>query len=334
MIYHNYSGCTVVDYDNQTEGPDFGPMGFAQVVWICIGPVIFTVGIIGNVLILAVMSKRFLSGTTTSVFLRTMATADIFALITGMIPEILEAGRIVILKELHPFTCKMEKFLFYTSADTSLWILVVFTIDRFLAVWFPLNFRGGATSLSKSKMAVAGAFFAASLKNLHVFWTRGAEYHLIGDQFILVSNCGHPSLLFKHFECHIRPWIVLALVDAGPFCFILLSNIFIILKIRQLLSDEQIMSSSSCRQLLQMCLMCVSASVCFLICISPSIVLLIGRPKWAHSSVYSVAKAFNNVLVYIHHSANFFLYCLTGKRFRAALGTMFNNNEPSNQMLS
>lgn len=77
------------------------------------------------------------------------------------------------------------------------------------------------------------------------------------------------------------------------------------------------------KALVQMTAMCLSASFCFLLCITPSIVLLIGRPYWTSSehpnSVYFICKSVSNQLVYVNHSANFFLYCLTGRRFRQEL---------------
>jgi len=45
-----------------------------------------------------------------------MAVADMTVLVSGLVPEWLEAitGRDVIFKKLHPATCKLEKFVFYT----------------------------------------------------------------------------------------------------------------------------------------------------------------------------------------------------------------------------
>ncbi|ELU03569.1 hypothetical protein CAPTEDRAFT_185632 [Capitella teleta] len=334
-ISHNYSGCAVLDPDfNGSQQHNTGNKDLAEVVWVILGPLILTIGLFGNLLILVLMNRRFLCGTTTSVYLRTMAAADICALISGIIPEVLEAANIIVIKESHPVACKLEKFIFYTSADTSMWILVIFTIDRFLAVCFPLTFRS-TSSLFRARAAATGAFVIAICKSLHVFWTRGAEYHVLDgvDELLLVSNCGHPTLAFKHFECLVRPWIVFVVVDAGPFVFILTSNVFIVLEIRKLVNDETFLSSNNSRQLVQLSLMCLSASFCFLICITPSIVLLIGRPHWTQPhliSGYTTAKAFNNVLVYVHHSANFFLYCITGKRFRAALWALFHGEMSGN----
>ena len=85
-------------------------------MWIFGAPVIFVVGVCGNALVLVVMTRRRMSGTTTSVHLSVMAAADLIVLVSGLIPEWLEAvtGGDVIFKKLHPATCKLEKFVFYT----------------------------------------------------------------------------------------------------------------------------------------------------------------------------------------------------------------------------
>ena len=67
-------------------------------LWSYVGPIIFAVGIVGNVLILVTMAQQRMRGTSTCVYLRCMAAADLAVLLTGMIPEWLEARNIVIVK--------------------------------------------------------------------------------------------------------------------------------------------------------------------------------------------------------------------------------------------
>jgi hypothetical protein len=85
-----------------------------SLLWIYSGPIIFVIGLCGNVLILVVMTRRRMSGTSTSVHLSLMALADMAVLCTGLVPEWIEAATGVVPKEVHPAACKLEKFLFYT----------------------------------------------------------------------------------------------------------------------------------------------------------------------------------------------------------------------------
>lgn len=314
--------------------------------WIFVAPIIFWVGIVGNALILAVMAQKWMRGTSTSSYLIAMAIADLCVLVTGMIPEWLEANGFVTLKELDPAACKLEKFLFYTSGDTAIWIRVLFTLDRFVAVCFPLS-NSQCCSYWKAKYYSLGALFAAIVKNLHVLWTRGAEYEYTAiDQslidscsnffwrvdgssnssfssspnvsvVVLVSNCGATSAVNKHFETFVRPWIAFSLVSVLPFIIIVTCNLLIILSlvnVRRAREGRLLVRSSHEKHIVQMTAMCLSASFCFLVCVTPSIILLIGKPYWAKDNPsYDVAKAINNQLYYVVHSANFFLYCITGK---------------------
>jgi len=56
---------------------------------------------------------------------------------------------------IHRWTCKTEIFSFYTASDAAIWILVSFTVDRFVAVTFPLQKRNicGCCSLRRTKYA-------------------------------------------------------------------------------------------------------------------------------------------------------------------------------------
>ena len=77
--------------------PSFGK-AIGAMLWSYVGPGIFAVGIVGNILILVTMAQRRMRGTSTFVYLQCMAAADLAVLLTGMIPEWLEARNIVIIK--------------------------------------------------------------------------------------------------------------------------------------------------------------------------------------------------------------------------------------------
>jgi hypothetical protein len=132
------------------------------------------------------------------------------------------------------------------------------------------------------------------------------------------------------------------MITALPFVLILVFNVLIV---QSLIRAQRMRalhaaagnagnagSSSAASGFRQTTLMCLSVSFAFLACILPSIILLIGKPHWSVSPpataatrlAYKRAKAVNNMLVYVNHSINFILYCLTGRRFRDELSAMFN----------
>ena len=78
-----------------------------QTLWIIFGPVIFVIGVTGNILIICVMSCRRMRKTTTCIYLRLMAIADLSVVLTGVSAEWFEAMGILTFKYIHPVTCKV-----------------------------------------------------------------------------------------------------------------------------------------------------------------------------------------------------------------------------------
>ena len=281
-----------------------------------------------------VMRRRKMWGSTASVYLFLIALFDTLTLICGMIPEWMEYAEIMIFKELHPATCKLEKFLFYTVADTAIWLLLAFTADRFLAVCFPL-YKRKICRLSRAYMSAIFILSIAIVKNFHVFWTRGPQYKEVDGVLTLKKMCGRPTKAYENFEYLVRPWIVFALVNMLPLLAITSFNIAIIATLVMVSRNSTALEPGKSgtdkkvkRTYSQTTVMCIAASVLFMVCITPSIVILIGRPWWQDdNNAYDVAKALSNQIVYLNHSLNIVLYCLTGRRFRQEMVSMFRRKE-------
>ena len=246
---------------------------------------------------------------------------------------------LVELRELHPQVCKWEKFSFYVAIDCSIWLLTTFTFDRCIAVCFPLV-RVRYYKHRHIYTAVTAVTIVSILFNIHVFWTRGAEYCEAEDgSRNLYTNCGYPDAAAEKFEYHIKPWLTLSLANIAPFILILLFNIAII---RSIFKSPVRKSSTASKygatnglttngktkktSYSQSTFMCIAASATFLFCITPGIVLFVGRPRWEEGNGYEAAKAISDQLTNVNHSANLFLYCLTGQRFRKQLLTIFKCN--------
>ncbi len=63
--------------------------------------------------------------------------------------------------------------------------------------------------------------------------------------------------------------------------------------------------------------MCVGVSFAFVLFVTPSVILLIGKVHWQECPSYVVMKAINNLLVYCNHSINCYLYLVIGRSFRS-----------------
>ena len=69
-----------------------------KLIWLSVSPILLVIGVVGNSLVLLTMSRQQLNGTSTSVYLITMAVLDTLVLIVGLIPDWLEGSSIVVLK--------------------------------------------------------------------------------------------------------------------------------------------------------------------------------------------------------------------------------------------
>ena len=166
-------------------------------------------------------------------------------------------------------------------------------------------------------------------KNLHEFWTRGPEFRSDG-QFVRV--CGTQAQ-YQFFLDYVRPWLAFIVIMVIPFVLILFFNCAIV---HVLIRAQRTRKMAAANQtgngnpppksgFRQTTLMCLSISFAFLICIAPSIVLLIGKPTWKRPGnfAYTNAKAISNLLGFVNHCVNFFLYCVSGRRFRHELAALF-----------
>lgn len=298
-------------------------------LWQYCGPIILILGVTGNILILLVMRRRKIRGSSTSLYLRFLAFTDIFVLVLGVIPEWLEAMDIVTLYNINGPACKIEKFSFYTMLDASIWILVVFTLDRFHALVFPFS-TFPQCQPERVRFNVALVFIGSAIFNLPIFVTRGPE--IIGFDKIRnttrTETCGYTSELAKHFETRVRPWVVLVIFDLVPFAILLTCNIAIVYVLRKMQSihHRAIVPAKHKRSLVQASIMCVTASACFAIFVTPSIVMYIGKQYWIKTSYekYIVLKSACNIIKFLNHSADFFLFCISGQAFRDQLLEMLS----------
>jgi hypothetical protein len=86
------------------------------------------------------------------------------------------------------------------SGDAAVWLRMAFTIDRLVAVLFPLYTGSCCGRASSARTYVIAACVVAFGKDAHVFWTRGRQYRDIYSCVqnsvqvtVDVINCGYPK---------------------------------------------------------------------------------------------------------------------------------------------
>ena len=316
--------------DGNATTPERGEDRAVAYLWICASPLVFFIGIIGNTLSLIVFRRMGYGRSPINLHMSCIAMVDNGVLLFGLLPQWLKESGFVALHELSPMSCKISYFCTFTSGDTAVWLVAVFTVDRAVAVRFPLrNFRPRHTH---SVLMLCMLLLACSCaKNVHIFWTRGAVFDSITGE--LISNCQRTPG-YERFEAFVRPWIAFSTVSVAPFLVVIISNA-VIIRVLVSYNDPQrknAIVSNTESHFRQTILMCLAVSVAFFVCVTPNFALLIGRPYWkaavSDRSAFNVIHAVNSLLLYTNHSINFYLYCLTGKVFRTELLALLSRRRP------
>lgn len=146
-------------------------------------PLIVTTGLAGNLISFVVFISRYMQPISSSVYLAALSVADIGFLLSILVfwTETFAAVNGL---------CQIFTFVTYVSSFLSVWYVVGFTVERYLAVHFPLQ-RHIFCSKRTAKMVVSGlAIFSAVLYNFGI-WTSGVhsirEYKLCSPLAYFVS---------------------------------------------------------------------------------------------------------------------------------------------------
>ncbi|ELU18805.1 hypothetical protein CAPTEDRAFT_210273 [Capitella teleta] len=288
-------------------------------VQLIVSPFLVVIGTTGNTLSFLVLLRRRMRATAMYNFLLVLAVADTCVLWFSCLRSWVRTLTGFEVLHVSATSCKLLTFLFLTSTYLSSWLIVLLTLDRFLAIWFPLEIQS-KWSICQARLAAVALIILASLTNLHVFWTFGI-YELSNGKACTFDH--NNVFMDQGFE-----YLKLMLYCFIPFVIVLTVNVLIIFKIHQKRPHQKASwmssSSSSCPESRspheRISYLLMTVSITWLVLMLPY--SLIGFVEVIHDSVILRIACF--MLLYANHSINFFLYCLTGRKFRNELRAMMN----------
>ena len=285
----------------------------------------------GNVLSFLIMRRKSMKITSPGIYFAAIACMDTMTVYLGLLPFVVYYFSSVDLWTLHPWSCKIVIFMLFTSCDSAVWLILAVTVDRFIAVKYPMN-KPQMCTPNRAMIVALALPSIAILKNVHLFYTRGRQVMANPEspEEWTVNNCGFPSPAIEYFETYIRTWIGFSLYAFIPIFSVLALNVLIIhtvWKVRKISAQsskgEWIKKSNN-----QLTAMFLSVSITFLIFVIPSITVLVIKPYLnlndKQLNRYAYIEAIVDSMAHLMHSSNFFLYCLTGPGFRRELILMFN----------
>lgn len=286
-------------------------------------PIILTVGLCGNVISLLVFRCSGMRKMSASLYLASLALADISVLLLYVLPEWIKHG----LSYINPdasigfleinIVCQLRMFLAYFSRMISSWVMVAFTVERFMGVCYPLK------SLQKHpKNILLGLCVGCAVAVIYKpALSRPATHR--GDYVI----CTH--LQEYQYENFILESIFVVLIFFLPLVIISVLNTLIMRTLYLRKTRTGIMPESA-RIRLEFTIILFAISFFYIAFHLPYYIVwcrlqIITNPKSFISkghTFWDYWKGMLNIVrpIYcLNYCSNFFLYCITGAYFRAEL---------------
>ena len=217
--------------------------------------------------------------------------------------------------------CKLFYFMFYYGRHYSSMLLLLMSLEKCFAVYFPLKAKTICTTRTAR-------------------WVTGiVGIILAGYDFIYLVDMNSVTITSGRRICRIKGSqdykVILYAIDSvlysfGPFTLMLITNFAIVFKFMKAKCNENNSSESTSQALVKSATrgtaMVVTVSVAFLLLTSPSAVNL-RRSNNTQLIKNPLYRAFMNLTQYLNHSINGVLYIIVGSRFRKELLKIFSCKE-------
>ena len=211
--------------------------------------------------------------------------------------------------------CKLFYFLFGFGRHYSSMLLVLMSIEKCFAVYFPLKSKTLCTvKTAKWATGIVGVILAA-YNSVYFFIVKSAK-----------GNGRYGCLWIGNFTV-IERIVDSVLYSFGPFALMFITNFAIVFKFIRAKCNQSNATESPNQALAKSATrgtaMVVTVSVTFLILTAPTAVHL-ALPHVIQLQNNPRYRAFMNLTQYLNHSINGVLYCVVGSKFRMELVKILN----------
>ncbi|KAK7113229.1 mu-type opioid receptor-like [Littorina saxatilis] len=327
-----YDTVYLADDDSLELIPEFIAANYVDYIY---APLCATLGIIGNVLAFWVLVRaRYKSST--YVYMASLSVSDTIVQIVNILFLVRKfPGH----ETMTHGTCGLVFFLLYFSIHYNVVVMVTMTVERWVAITFPLRAALWFSVKRARVVVIVEAVLVIGLDMQHLF-LRGMVYDEIAGGYFCVPRGDRTTFyLFK-----VWPWVDAFIYCYAPLACLVVFNILIVRQVRlsrnfQSTSNPAVASGTSTSQVkspkmtdkeAQLTRMLLLVTTAFLVFVSPmAVIIVVERYHWipdtarGKAQYHLVRTVFNN-LDYTNHALNFLLYCLSGQRFRRELRQTFS----------
>ena len=291
-----------------------------KIIW----PFLILFGTFGNVMII-VIHKRTALTSSVSVFFLTLAASDLMAIFVTCLKAWIYLVFHFDLSAQNDALCKLVYFILYVSGVLSAWTLVAMTAQRAVCVLLPHRANILCT-VGKSKAIVA----------LMVLFIAAIHTHLLYGLVIGMQK-GHGSCVmlkaYESFIFEIWTWVDMFIFSLLPWLCLAVSNSLLVWKLRlSLLEGKFNLGSGQANRIndrkkkaKSISITLIAVSTAFLVLTFPmSFYHILTFIYWMNGSIDTLASSraayytlqISSTLWYTNSCINFYIYCLTGSKFR------------------
>lgn len=286
-----------------------------------VAPLILSIGLLGNLMSGLVLLQRQMRKLSTNIYLAVLSITDITVLFSGLFLVWLSVVFEINIKTTSEFLCKFMNLLAVSSSQFSSWLLVCVSVERFVVLRHPMKARAFSRTL-KTWKCIFCILSIITVGNMHLFWTVKFSG---GDGTTKPKTCGIANQR-KTFGL-IWPWIDALVYSFIPSLLLIIVNSMSIstlvkqtsvLSLRKHVHRRNSMKNSNRNTTMTLCIL----SLMFIVTTTPMCFLLIARSVIKNNFTfvnYWILRTISDILMYCDHSFNFFLYCVSGSKFRSKL---------------
>ena len=314
-------------------------------------PVIMALGVFGNILNLIVFTRRRLregvsevekASTTGLLFL---AVADLLFCLTGLVGHLLSPFKTRLAVAYYFVT--YQKAVVNTLLFISTWLVVVLSVERYVAVSFPFRTRQ-FVRVRKTVFINLGVYVFSILFNVPLFLEYKVVRTLCHPNYYYEVRLGHYGSSEVFQRVYSMVWGIMG--TFLPLAILIMCNIKFLLEIyrsKMAFSPDRNQSTNSSRgsplgaanssnsssthsaRLTRITIILIAIIFMFFLLVCPSMILDFlntqsDMKKWSKDSLdrFRTAMVFTNLTQAINFSLNFLLYCSLSREFRRALRTI------------
>ena len=326
MSFESEDNATMAASDQQPSGALITPQEKEKMILSqkVIYPFLILFGTFGNVMII-VIHKRTALTSSMSVFFLTLAASDLVLICATCLKKWIYTVFDFNITTQNDTLCKLVFFLLYVSGVLSAWTLVAMTVQRAVCVLFPHR-ANILYTVRKSKTIVVsmvlflGAIHTHLLYGLHISMRTGHK------------NC----VLLKVYESffyEIWSWVDMFIFSLLPWLCLAVSNSLLVWKLRLSLFEAKLNLGSGQtdrindrkKKATSISITLIAVSTAFLLLTFPmSFYQIISFISYMNGSVRALSSSraayytlqISYPLWYANSCINFYIYCLTGSKFR------------------